>query len=989
MNRLFIIAVNSLLSLTAIAQDTLTRAKTDTTKIQELTEVEIVSTGYERLPRERSAGSFDLLDNTLINRRVSKDILSRISDVSSGVVFNKTRGDDQLTVRGVSTIYSNSDPLIIVDNFPYEGSFENINPNDVASISILKDASAVSIWGARASNGVIVITTKKGTAGKARIEMNSNFTITEKPDLFYMPTMKTTDIIDIERMLFENGKYNLDLQYFAYRAQSPVVNILLRERNGEISMEEANAQIDAYRNIDNRFDFLNHAYKKALLQQYAINISGGNNVMDYFLSGGADLAKGALGEENARITFRMQNNYRLLPKLTALTAINYVRQSESGSIYPTYASRLPYERLADEEGNPLNVTYEYSDAYSEEVKALGLKDWTYSPLKDAALNNSRQELQEVRLQAGIKYQILKPLSFEINYQFQQQTSSNTDINDPSSYFTRNLINLYTQRDPGTGDIISQPIPEGSIYIAQSNGSKAHNGRIQLNYGLEKGDHLINMIGGIEARQVETTGNSFTLYGYDIQTENSVPVNYEQYYTLMPIYGYSNVNGAPQKTPAGLDRFRSAFFNGAYTFRGRYTLSASARKDASNHFGVNTNQRAIPLWSIGTRWNISKEKFYQSDWLHSLGLRATLGTTGNLNKTLTAFTTINYFGTNMYGQQYAQIINPPNPDLRWETTRMFNLGIDFSVTKNIVSGSIEFYSKRSNDLFGSADIDGTTGILNASGAARFQGNVGSMKGSGWDINLRSTNINRDFKWSTYYLFSIVKDEVTHYNFPQTTNDMLIYAISPIVGKPVSGIYARAWGGLDPETGAPRGIVDKQPSTDYAAIIQAPPDELLFVGAANPRHFGSVRNEFSYKGFHLSANISFRGNYFIRRNSIDYGSLFNGLISHSDFYERWQKPGDENRTNVPAMTYPANSLATSLYNYSAVLVEPGDHIRLQDIRFSVDIISLVTSKVFQSAQLYMYIDNRKLLWKKTSKDIDPDNVFNRPSPRTYSIGIRANF
>ncbi len=988
MNRLFIIAVSSLLCLTAIAQDTLTRAKTDTARIQELAEVEIVNTGYERLPRERSAGSFDQLDNTLVNRRVSKDILSRISDVSSGVVFNKTRGSDQLTVRGVSTIYSNSSPLIIVDNFPYEGSFENINPNDVASISILKDASAVSIWGARASNGVIVITTKKGTAGKARVEMNSNFTITEKPDLFYMPTMKTTDIIDIERMLFENGKYNIDLQYFPYRVQSPVVNILLRERNGEISMEEANAQINVYRNIDNRFDLLDHAYKKSFLQQYSINISGGNNVMDYFLSGGADLTKGALGEENARITFRMQNNYRLLPKLTAMTAINYIRQSGTGSIYPSSISRLPYERLVDEEGNPLNATREYSDAYSEEMKVLGLKDWTYNPLKDAALNNSRQELQEVRLQAGIKYEILKSLSFEINYQFQQQTGSNTDIKDPSSYFTRNLINLYTQRDPGTGTITSQPIPDGSIYIAQSNGSKAHNGRIQLNYALEKGDHLVNMIGGVEARQVETTGNSFTLYGYDIRTENSVPVNYRQYYTLMPTYGYSNINGAPYKASAGLDRFRSAFFNGAYTFGGRYTFSASARKDASNHFGVKTNQRAVPLWSIGTRWNISKEKFYQSDWLPSLGLRATLGTTGNLNKTLTAYTTIMYIGTNMYGQQYAQIMSPPNPDLRWETTRMFNLGIDFSVSKNIVSGSIEFYSKRSRDLFGSADIDGTTGVMNGSGEARFQGNVASMKGSGWDVKLRSVNINRDFKWSTHYLFSIVKDEVTHYNFPPSVNDMLTSSISPVVGKPVSNIYARAWGGLDPETGAPRGIVDKQPSTDYTAIYRATPEELLFLGAANPRHFGSVRNEFSYKGFHLSANISFRGNYFIRRTSIDYGSLFDGLISHSDYYERWQKPGDENSTDIPAMTYPA-SQGTSFYTYSAVLVEPGDHMRLQDIRFSVDIIPLITSKVFQSAQLYMYIDNRKLLWKKTSKDIDPDNAFNRPAPRSYSIGIRANF
>jgi TonB-dependent SusC/RagA subfamily outer membrane receptor len=189
--------------------------KNDVTQLKAV----IVSTGYQQVPEERATGSFALVDNKLFNRRVGTDVLSRIEDVTPGVLFNhnvKGRAND-ITIRGQSTIFGNTQPLIVLDNFPFEGDINDINPNDVVSISVLKDAAAASIWGSRAGNGVIVITTKKGAFKQSsRVSMNANLTIGNKPDLFYQPQMSVADFIEIEKQLFGKGFYNAALNSYNF-----------------------------------------------------------------------------------------------------------------------------------------------------------------------------------------------------------------------------------------------------------------------------------------------------------------------------------------------------------------------------------------------------------------------------------------------------------------------------------------------------------------------------------------------------------------------------------------------------------------------------------------------------------------------------------------------------------------------------------------------------------------------------------------------------
>ncbi|WP_313262964.1 carboxypeptidase-like regulatory domain-containing protein [Sphingobacterium multivorum] len=182
-------------------------------EIMALEEVSVINTGYQNIPKERATGSFEHIDSALFNRRVGPDVLSRLEGVTGSLLVDKRNADQvKLQIRGVSTLYASDDPLIILDNFPYEGYINNINPNDIASVSVLKDAAAASIWGARAGNGVIVLTSKKGRYNQSvHLDLNTNLTIAQKPNLFNIPIMSTPDYIEAQKFLFKNGFYDNEL----------------------------------------------------------------------------------------------------------------------------------------------------------------------------------------------------------------------------------------------------------------------------------------------------------------------------------------------------------------------------------------------------------------------------------------------------------------------------------------------------------------------------------------------------------------------------------------------------------------------------------------------------------------------------------------------------------------------------------------------------------------------------------------------------------
>jgi TonB-dependent starch-binding outer membrane protein SusC len=965
---------------------------------QQLDEV-VVNTGFQYIPKERATGSFSYIDNKTLSLQAGTNILDRLNGVSSGILFDysKNTSDNKklnFNVRGLSTINGPQDPLIVVDNFPYEGDINNINPNSVESITILKDAAAASIWGTRAGNGVIVITTKHGRFNQSvKIEFNTNVRVTEKPNLFYLPQMSTSDYIDVEEMLYSQGYFS-SATGNGYSALTPLADILYRQDNGLLTPEAAAAQINAQRNHDMRNDYNKYFYRNAVSQQYALNLYGGSDKIAYLVSAGIDKNISELDSRYNRLNVRAENTYQPFKNVQITAGITYT-SANTASGRPSYnsiqtANRfVPYLSFADKHGNPLSVAQSYRDEYTDTAGAGKLLNWKYYPLEDYKHSIARTDLQELLADVGVRFQLLPGLTADIKYQYERQSTTGKTVQDTGSYATRNTINLFTQIDRSGN--VTNIVPQGSILYLNNLYTTADNLRGQVNYNKSWKRHIVSVITGAETRQVKSTTNNNTAYGYNDDLLLTSNVDFLNPYPTYVTGNTSYVANGLAFTET-LNRYVSLFGNAAYTYNGKYTVSASARKDASNLFGVNTNDKWKPFWSAGSAWDISKESFYHISQFPYLKLRATYGVSGNVDQTKSAATVLQYVGTSgTTNLPYAFLTQYANPNLSWERVHLLNIGIDFSSRNQVLSGSIEYYHKNATNLFGPSPVDYTAG-LNSNYVIR---NIANMKASGADLNLQTINIGGSgFQWRTGLLLSLYTDKTTGYFLPPG----FLYRpgfgadISPVVGKPLYAMFSYNMAGLDPQTGDPLGYLGKEVSKDYSSIVNSvtSPDSLHYIGPATPRWYGSVGNSFSWKGFSLDINIAFGLGYYFRKSSIAYGNLYSNGTSHSDFEKRWQKPGDEKITNVPSMVYPDVSLRDYFYLLSQNTVDKAAHVRLQFINLAYDFSKLLPGHtVFKSIRLYINAANLGILWRANKDGIDPEYPTSIPPSATYTAGLRTNF
>jgi TonB-linked outer membrane protein, SusC/RagA family len=965
-----------------------------------------VSTGYQELARERATGSYSTPQKDVFDSRVSTTVLSRLEGITSGLVFNPPGvtldNNQKISIRGRSTIYANDDPLVVVDNFPYDGDINNLNPNDIASIDVLKDASAASIWGSnRSGNGVIVITTKKGKANQGlSINLNSNVTVSKRPDLKYdYNWLSTSDFINIERQLFDSGFYDSRIFSGQRNAISPVVNILNKSRTGMIPEEEANSQIEELRKYDVR-DFLSkYFYRQAINQQYSLNLAGGSEKANYYLSFGYDKNLNAQKENGVRrYTILANTNFEPIKNLELTTGINYTQvenskdntleQINTGSLY---TGIYPYAALADNQGNPLSIVKDYAPDFVEDAPSKGFMNWTFSPLEELrkGLNTSKSTLADTRLSLGIKYTVIEGLNAEVKYQYQRSTNQQNSLAKQDSYYARNLINGFSTVKPDTS-FLSYNIPLGGILNGTTINSEAQRFRSQLSYKLNQSKHYLSALAGFEISEVKQEGTGFSQYGYDEELGTSVPINLQNAFPIIPTGTYQSI---PYNygVSGNIDRFRSFFGTSSYTYDDRYSVFGSIRYDGANYFGVKANQKNIPLWSSGFRWNVHREDFFKSASLSSLSLKGSYGFNGNFSRNLSGLTTFVYYGGGapITNAIYAAISNVGNPELGWEKTRIINIGAEFSL-KRLLSGSFEFYFKRGKDLIGKSPFPPSSGINNLTG------NYSEMKGKGIDVQLNFNIINKIAKWRSTFFLSFAKDEITKYQGndvqPSSLPGANSYAPYPVVGKPVFGIWSYKSAGLDPANGDPRGYdSEKQISTDYNNLLNPKEiDELRHFGSARPVWFGGLTNVFNYKRFSLTVSISYKMGYFFIKRSINYYSLYNYWVGNREFTNRWRNPGDEAHTSVPAQRFPADQNRDQFYNNSESNVRKADHIRLQDISLSYNIAGNIANALkLKEMKLYVYMNNIGILWRSNNEGIDPDfPTGGIVTPRSISFGLRIS-
>lgn len=966
-------------------------------KIEEV----LVQTGYQSISKERSAGSFQVLGKEQLERSNSANLLNRLENITTGLAFvrkdnnGEGEGTPKLRLRGMTTIFGDGSPLIILDNFPFNGSIADINPEDIATVSVLRDASAASIWGARAGNGVIVLTTKKGSQKPQTFQFYTGLEVASKPDFARSPYhIDAGRFMDMEKTFFDKGWYEQN----DWTLNSPYVDRLFDLKNGKISATDLSSWATVMRQRDFVNEMRNELYQTPVLLRYGVNSSGGFAKGSYYFSVAHQSDQTTIRHNsNAKTNVVANMDYRLTNALTLdieTQVMHSVMKTDgmgmSNIIATGKSYLLPYASFGDEYGIPKR----YSLPYIESAESNGYLDWRFYPQQEYQWRENRDRDFSFRFNGGLRYKFPFGLDIGLKQLYTVGSSASRKYYLSNSYESRNLVNQYTSPDG------ARAIPKGGLSNSAGDSQRGYATRLFLSFDRNFGDlHQLNLFAGVERNENITEGNpTMTVYGINDQTlVGASSIDYKNPVQMSPQGNWGYIPASDSRSVLKTDRYEAYYANMGYTFDRRYTATASIRVDQSNLFGVNFNRKRVPLWSTGLLWNVKEEHWFRSDLLSALKLRATIGENGNVDKTLTAYPIATYSNDSFNGLIRGTLANTGNPSLQWEKIRTLNLGVDFGLFNNRIVGQVEFYNKWGRDLIGDAVVDPTTGVDNQ--ILRNRINYANALTRGLDVDLTVQAVKRNqFSWTSNVILGYVNNKVTKYDDGQNGWAIASYLgqeqvfSPPQVGKPQNYLYSYKWNGLDNEGDPVVYLKDGTVSKNYAAYLQGLElSDLVYAGSTVPTWFGSWRNTFNIAGrFNISFLLSFKAGYVYRRPSLSYYSLLNNWMGHIEMQDRWQKVGDENHTSVPGMPKDLASMAQRdmVYQMSERTVRSGAHIRMEDIQFAYTFPW--KNRLFKKVDLSFNVKNLGILWSKSKEHIDPDMPLSfYARPLQASMLLRVDF
>ncbi len=956
---------------------------------------EVVVTGYQTISKERASGSFEKVSAEALEERATLNIIDKLEGQTSGVLFE----NGAITIRGISSMNASTSPLIVLDGFPIEGDLEKINPNDVESMTILKDAAAASIWGARASNGVIVITSKRGSGkGKANIEFSSTFSITPEADLYSLRRASTESFLELEKH-FADFKYKELPSPWALSqpAYKEGLDTYLRFNDGQMTEAQKDAIINRLKGIDVRDEYADLFLRKAVRQQYHLSVNGATEKSNYYASLSYDDNNTYMkGVENDRIVSNIRLQTKLSDRVSFNAAISAtIRNSESNGA-PSLSSLASYQQILDENGDYVASPYGYAQEAKDSHAAVNNSpyDWTYNAFQEFENKDNSNQNVDLRMQAGLNVNILKGLDFEGRYQYEWGNQKGQNIYNENTYYVRNQVNMYAH--VGSDGKMVYPIPMGQIRSDANAYSKSFTTRAQLNFNrsFDEGKHQVYAIGGVEFRQTEYESNDMTKYGYDPVSLQYKKVNYDTEYPRAFSYWTSKLSDNTSFSYLK-NRYASYYGNAGYTFDQKYTVTGSVRLDDSNLFGASKEYRNVPLWSVGTNWQIHKEDFMNLDFVNRLTFRATYGTGGNIDKTTSPYLTAAVTSDWQTQHQFAYIQNPKNPNLRWEKTATTNIGVDYALFNNRVSGSIEYYNRQSTDLLGDVSLNAIYGFDSA------LMNFAEMSNKGMDFSVNVGILNKDLKWNAIANFSYNKNNVEKVELADESVSGAVNSYwgnsSARVGKPLNHLYSYRWAGLSTE-GMPQVYNENGEVIDHYTPMEEV-DGLKYEGSTTPKYYGSFQNVLSYKGLRLSMLITYKLGHVFRVSSVDYSSLKSAYqlnVVHEDFEKRWRQAGDESRTDVPVLPEDVNVVSgywSTYSNFGSHNVESASHIRFNDVVLSYDLPkSWFKSVGLKSLNVGAQVRNLGVI-TFNDEDIDPENIigesgYGKIRPE-YTFSLKARF
>lgn len=932
-----------------------------TPAVTTLSDVEItINTGYQRIRPEQSTGAVSQITTKEYESRVSTNFLDGLVNrlpglmINNDVPFQSTLADGSrssrslFNIRGISTMSANQNPLIVVDGYPTELTLDMIDPNEIKSVTILKDAAAATVYGVRASNGVIVIERKQAAIGKPRFSFRATTGITPHENYSRYRWDDSASSIVTAYQKIQNvpneaawGQLFTGTSLGGASPKSQVYLIQAQLAAKMITPEQAAQSFAALQNYDNADDYSRLFLRNAVTQTYNLNVSGGSGNALYYIT--ANHTRNRLSEINNndnRTLLSARSTLRFSKKLSLELTTDYQEDNSRIAPVPALAQFSPYERFQDVNGNPaysVNGSIPYT--YNNVIVSQGLYNQLYYPLIDVNEISTRVKTVNNKITANFNYTIGGGFDMSFGGIYETSRTDNRYLATELSSEARKYVNSYVQVN--TDGSLKFNIPKGGYLEQLATNTSSYTGRAQLNYNKRiAGKHNINAILGGEIRNLVNKGNLATYFGYNDGTLLQQPADLASINTgaTRGSFGFTSPfqNGFGNLFDQDYteDRFLSGYANIVYSFKNTYSLTGSVRIDQSNLFGTNPKYKYKPLWSLGAAWNIHRENFMQDvTWVRLLKLRGTYGFNGNVAK-MSLPEVIALAGTNNYTSPTSPslgLFSYANSSLRWEQTKNINLGLDYDIFRHI-TGTVDFYNKNSIDLMGNSQIDPTIGVSPS------LINKATINNKGIEISLHADWIsNRNFNWNTGFVLarntSKVRDVYQKGDYSPQALNLLGY----VKGLPVGAMFAYRYAGLD-SSGYPLVLNTKGQyyyttnglsTAPIAYAMKSDTSNIVrYMGSSIPTINAGLSNRFDIGSFYVFCMINYYGGFKVRVPR----PVANTTRPQEGAGTYWKVKGDEKITDVMALNAFINSNATAVYNYADKYVVNGDYITLGDLTVS---------------------------------------------------------
>ncbi|SFN43852.1 TonB-linked outer membrane protein, SusC/RagA family [Chitinophaga sp. YR627] len=1000
---------------------------------------EVVVTGFQNIDKKKFAGSAVSIkaEDVKINgvADVSRMLEGRVAGVSVQNVSGTFGTAPKIRIRGATSINGDNKPLWVVDGVVLEdvanisndqlssgdpttllgSAVAGLNSNDIESFDILKDAAATALYGARAMNGVVVITTKKGRAGKPTIAYSGNFSTQLKPTYGNFNIMNSARQMSVLAELERKGVLTSDiLSRGDVGVYGKMYDMLQTDVNGHFELENTPEARKAFlmqygRANTDWFDIL---FRNNFVQEHSISVSSGTDRSQSYFSTSYYGDNGwTIADKVHRYTLNYRNNYKFSDRFSAgFSTLGSVRQQNAPGALTRNSNPVEGQYDRDFDINPFSYALNtsrtlraYDDKGNLEYFRRNYAD--FNIINELRNNYLSLNVMDLRLQGDLSWKITEKLKWEFVGALRYVKSSREhqiteDANMANAYRAADNAtiaqnNKFLYRDPENPD--APPVivlPEGGFYNRTEDQLVNYDFRNTLSYRTTFGDnHNLNILAGQQVKYADRQNASSTGYGYQY---NNGGVPYIDYRVLkqtiesnFPYYGMAR----------DYDRFAAFYGTADYSYSDKYSISANARYDGSNRLGASSNARWLPTWSFAGRWNLDREDFMRDmrnvDYLSvraSYGLTASMGPATNSN---IVYQTVNSRRAHLNEvESVIQLAHLKNTELTWEKLYTSNVGVEAGFLDRRLNMTLDLYSRKSFDLISLIKTSGIGGELYKAA------NYADMTSKGIEVMVGGEIIRKKhWGWRTNLTFGYNTNKITNAKNSPLIFDLVAAEGGNKEGYPVRSLFSLDYKGLDPRTGVPTFVTGDGKTSSNVDLQDDATGTLVYQGPVDPPVTGGLNNTFRYKALSLNIFMTYQWGNKIRLYPAFKTSYSDLDAMPNEFYDRWVMPKDETKTDVPSIldayeqtllggAYPYNN-----YNYSTARVAKGDFVRLKTVSLNYLLpASFLKRTGFSSLAVTAAANNMWLIYSdKKLKGQDPE-FFNaggvaQPIQKQFTLSLKV--